>query len=72
MMEKISIEGGKPLFGKVEISGSKNSSLAVLASCLLTDKKISIRPDQKIFYDFFGSLIKDRFELIREIINNIR
>ena len=41
-MEKISIEGGKPLFGKVEISGSKNSSLSILASCLLTDKKVSI------------------------------
>ena len=31
-------------------------------------KKISIRPDQKIFYDFFGELNEDRFELIKKII----
>ena len=52
-MEKISIKGGKPLFGKVEISGSKNSSLAILASCLLTDKKISISGVPKLTDTFF-------------------
>ena len=52
-MEKISIKGGKPLFGKVEISGSKNSSLAILASCLLTDKKISISRVPKLTDTFF-------------------
>ena len=52
-MEKISIEGGKPLFGKVQISGSKNSSLAILASCLLTDKKISISGVPKLTDTFF-------------------
>ena len=31
-------------------------------------KQISIRPDQKIFYDFFGELNEDRFELIKKII----
>ena len=36
-MEKISIEGGKPLFGKVEISGSKNSSLPIFVTSLLTN-----------------------------------
>ena len=53
MMEKISIEGGKPLFGKVEISGSKNSSLSILASCLLTDKKVSISGIPKLTDTFF-------------------
>jgi transcription-repair coupling factor (superfamily II helicase) len=31
-------------------------------------KKISIRSDQKIFYDFFGELNEDRFELTKKII----
>ena len=52
-MEKISIEGGNPLFGKVEISGSKNSSLAILASSLLTDKKVSIFGVPKLTDTFF-------------------
>ena len=52
-MEKISIQGGNPLFGKVEISGSKNSSLSILATCLLTDKKISISNVPKLTDTFF-------------------
>jgi transcription-repair coupling factor (superfamily II helicase) len=31
-------------------------------------KQISIRSDQKMFYDFFGELNEDRFELIKKII----
>ena len=34
-------------------------------------KQMRIRPDQKIFYDFFGELNEDRFELIKKIINDI-
>ena len=33
------------------------------------NKQISIRPDQKIFYDFFGELNEDRFVLTRKLIN---
>ena len=32
---------------------------------------ISIRPDQKLFYDFQGKIIDDRFELSKKIINLI-
>jgi UDP-N-acetylglucosamine 1-carboxyvinyltransferase len=35
-MDKIVIEGGRPLEGTVEISGSKNGALALLAATLLT------------------------------------
>jgi UDP-N-acetylglucosamine 1-carboxyvinyltransferase len=35
-MQKIMIEGGHPLKGKVNISGAKNAALPVIASCLLT------------------------------------
>ena len=33
--------------------------------------KIKIRSDNKIFYDFKGSLYKDRFSLVKDIIKSI-
>jgi UDP-N-acetylglucosamine 1-carboxyvinyltransferase len=36
-MDKILIQGGVPLVGKVNISGSKNAALPILVSSLLTD-----------------------------------
>lgn len=36
-MEKLVIEGGRPLKGEVIISGAKNSALPILAATLLTD-----------------------------------
>jgi len=35
-MDKIVIEGGRPLKGAVSISGAKNAALPVMAACLLT------------------------------------
>ena len=37
-MEKLIVRGGKPLKGKVTVSGSKNASLPILAAALLTDE----------------------------------
>ena len=36
-MDKIVVEGGRPLKGEVKISGSKNAALPILTSSLLTD-----------------------------------
>lgn len=36
-MEKLVIEGGKPLSGTVRIHGAKNAALPVLAACLMAD-----------------------------------
>ena len=52
-MEKISISGGKPLFGKIRVSGSKNSSLPILSCSLLTDKKLTIKGVPKLTDTFF-------------------
>ena len=41
-MDKIEIEGIKRLEGKIKISGSKNSSLPILASSLLVNSKIAL------------------------------
>lgn len=41
-MQSLLIHGGKRLKGKLEVSGSKNSSLPLMAACLLTDEKCTI------------------------------
>tara|TARA_Y100000590_G_scaffold153223_1_gene175926 strand:- start:1928 stop:3187 length:1260 start_codon:yes stop_codon:yes gene_type:complete len=48
-MEKLEVIGAKKLKGTVKISGSKNSSLPILAATLLTNKKVKIfnLPDVK-------------------------
>ncbi|MHB8854513.1 MAG: UDP-N-acetylglucosamine 1-carboxyvinyltransferase [Ignavibacteriaceae bacterium] len=38
-MDKFVIEGGKKLSGKIEISGAKNASLALMPACLLASGK---------------------------------
>lgn len=41
-MDKFAITGGKPLRGKVEISGAKNSALPCLAASLLTAETVTL------------------------------
>ena len=42
-MEKLYVDGGTRLSGKIRISGSKNSSLPILAATLLTDSECILR-----------------------------
>ncbi len=42
-MDKIKIIGGKPLFGKVYISGAKNTALPIICASLLTDEPVTIQ-----------------------------
>ena len=42
-MDKIVIEGGHKLNGSVEISGSKNTALPIMAASILTDDPITLR-----------------------------
>jgi UDP-N-acetylglucosamine 1-carboxyvinyltransferase len=42
MMDKIRITGGKPLVGRVEISGAKNAALPAMAAALLTGDTIQL------------------------------
>lgn len=37
------IDGGRSLAGEIEIRGSKNSALPIIAACLLTDKQVDLR-----------------------------
>ncbi len=47
-MDKLVIEGGKKLKGDIKVSGSKNSTLPILAATLLTDDKCIIRNVPKL------------------------
>lgn len=42
-MKSFLVRGGKPLSGTVEISGSKNAALPIMAACLLTDETCVIK-----------------------------
>ena len=48
-MKQLIIQVGKKLFDTINISGSKNASLPILAASLLVDKKITLKniPDVK-------------------------
>ncbi|MFN7753402.1 MAG: UDP-N-acetylglucosamine 1-carboxyvinyltransferase [Pseudomonadota bacterium] len=41
-MDKLIIEGGRPLAGEVVISGAKNAALPVMCSALLTDRPLEL------------------------------
>jgi len=41
-MDRIRIRGGRPLQGEIRISGAKNASLPLMATCLLTDEPVRL------------------------------
>ena len=47
-MEKFSIEGPSKIRGEIKISGSKNSSLPILAATLLFNKPVVIKNLPKV------------------------
>lgn len=42
-VERIYVRGGTPLVGAIQVGGSKNASLALMAACLLVDGKTTLR-----------------------------
>jgi len=42
-MQKLEIKGGKKISGIIKISGSKNATLPILASTILTNKKVTVK-----------------------------
>ncbi len=41
-MQKMLVEGGHPLNGKVRVSGAKNSAVALLPAAILADSQVTI------------------------------
>jgi len=42
-MDKLVIEGGRPLEGEIVVSGAKNAALPAMAACLLTPETVTLR-----------------------------
>ena len=49
-MSKIKIEGGHKLTGEIEISGAKNSAVALVPAAILCDEEVKISNGQAIFF----------------------
>ena len=47
-MQKLEVFGANKLKGRIKISGSKNASLPILASTLLSNKKITLKNLPKV------------------------
>lgn len=64
MTEKLIIQGGETLEGKIEISGAKNSALPLIAATLLTEKDVHLEnvpslDDVQTMLDMVSELGKD-------------
>ena len=46
-MQKLIIDGGKPLNGEIEIQTAKNAALPIIAACILTDEPVIIKEVSK-------------------------
>ena len=51
-MQKLEVFGSNKLKGTIDISGSKNASLPILAASLLTNKKIMKLINKKLIKNF--------------------
>ncbi|WP_226036282.1 UDP-N-acetylglucosamine 1-carboxyvinyltransferase [Aquibacillus saliphilus] len=59
-MQKILVEGGYPLNGKVRVSGAKNSAVALLPAAILADSKVIIEGLPQISdLDILGELLEE-------------
>jgi UDP-N-acetylglucosamine 1-carboxyvinyltransferase len=57
-MDRIIIRGGKPLQGRIPISGAKNAALTLLPCALLTDEPLTLRNLPRLAdVDSFGHLL---------------
>ena len=78
-MQKLEIKGGRKISGTINISGSKNATLPILASTILTNKKVVIKnipivrdvETMAALLNTLGSTVKlNKREKKIEIINN--
>ena len=69
-MDSFLIRGGHRLKGRIEISGSKNSALPIVAACLLADGKTTLKVinllNEDIQSHVFGDIMK------RQIIGEVK
>jgi len=78
-MQKLEIRGGRKISGTIAISGSKNATLPILASTILTNKKVIVKnipfvrdvETMSSLLNTIGSIVKlDKKAKTIEILNN--
>ncbi len=78
-MDKIIVEGGRPLTGEVNISGAKNAALPILVSSLLTDGLCTFSnvpnlkdiESIKLLLSYLGAKIETNGDVVRIDAGNI-
>src|ERR1044072_8946587 len=59
-MDRIIIRGGRPLEGRIPISGAKNAALPLMPCALLTDEPLTLRNLPRLAdVDSFGHLLNE-------------
>lgn len=57
-MDKIIIRGGRPLSGRIAISGAKNAALTLMPAAILTEEPLTLRNLPRLAdVDTFGHLL---------------
>jgi len=57
-MQRLEIKGGRKISGTINISGSKNATLPILAATILTNKKIIIKKNNEYYRPSDVSFLK--------------
>ena len=68
-MEKIVINGGKPLFGEVTVSGAKNAAVAIIPAVVLCDEPCRIENIPNISdVSLIANILQDMGAMVRETL----
>ena len=70
-MEKIIINGGKPLFGEVTVSGAKNAAVAIIPAVVLCDEPCRIENIPNISdVTLIANILQDMGAMVRRVDKN--
>ena len=70
-MEKIVINGGKPLFGEVTVSGAKNAAVAIIPAVVLCDEPCRIENIPNISdVSLIANILQDMGAMVRRVDKN--
>ena len=70
-MENIIINGGKPLFGEVTVSGAKNAAVAIIPAVVLCDEPCRIENIPNISdVTLIANILQDMGAMVRRVDKN--
>ena len=70
-MEKFVVNGGKPLFGEVTVSGAKNAAVAIIPAVVLCDEPCRIENIPNISdVSLIANILQDMGAMVRRVDKN--